>query len=244
MVDTVIDISHYQAGIDLPTFRAAGGLAVIAKATQGTTIADPSFGGFASSAEAVGLAFASYHYLTTDDPAQQASFYIATAVPPPGGRVCVDWEGAGVTAANVVSFLKAVALMRPDLQLTVYCDPATAATIDSASATWLKANTSLWIAEYGVSKPTVPAPWTTWSLWQYSDDATNPGYSGQMDANKFNGSNGNLIKWFGPASAPSPAPSPSPNPAPSPAIVSITVSGNVTLTVNGKTVPVSPQSTA
>jgi GH25 family lysozyme M1 (1,4-beta-N-acetylmuramidase) len=91
-------------------------------------------------------------------------------------RVVADWAGAGVTAANVLTFLQAIASARPNLELTVYCDPATVtgATVDAASATGLSANTSFWIEEYGVSTPTVPSAWGPWSLWQYSDTAASP----------------------------------------------------------------------
>jgi GH25 family lysozyme M1 (1,4-beta-N-acetylmuramidase) len=59
MVDTVIiDISHYQTGIDLAEFAKGGGLAVIAKASQGADIADSEFASYRIAADAAGLAFA------------------------------------------------------------------------------------------------------------------------------------------------------------------------------------------
>jgi lysozyme len=39
----------------------------------------------------------------------------------------------------------------------------------------------LWIAEYGVSHPTVPAPWKSYSIWQDSSKWRCPGISGNVD---------------------------------------------------------------
>jgi lysozyme len=235
MVDTVIDISRYQTGIDLAEFAQGGGLAVIAKASQGTDTADPEFASYRTGAAAAGLAFASYHYLTTDDPATQAAFYLATAVPVKGERVVADWEAAGVTAAQVSTFLQTIQASRPDLQLTVYGDPATLA---AASGTWLPANTSLWVAEYGSSSPSVPSnTWSVWSLWQYSDTGTVPGYSSSIDVSQFNGTNANLLKWFGPATQ---QPQPAALAAASAPTITVTVASSaaVSLVVNGVTISV------
>jgi GH25 family lysozyme M1 (1,4-beta-N-acetylmuramidase) len=37
------------------------------------------------------------------------------------------------------------------------------------------ARSSLWVADYGVGTPAVPAAWQHWTLWQYSDSARLPG---------------------------------------------------------------------
>jgi lysozyme len=233
---TVIDISHYQAGISLANFKAAGGLAVIAKASQGTNASDANFAGFESQAKAADLAFASYHYLTTDDPATQAAWYLQCAAPPSGARVVADWEAAGVTAANVVTFLQSILAARADLKLTVYCDPATGATVDAGSSAWLHANTSLWVAEYEAASPTVPGTWGTWSLWQYSDTGSITGYSDPVDLNQFNGPDANLLKWFGPAVTPPPSPPPSRSVAN--VTITVTSSEPINLVVNGTTITV------
>lgn len=233
MVDTVIDISHYQAGIDLAEFAQGGGVAVIAKASQGTDVADPQFATYRIAAAAAGLAFASYHYLTTDDPAAQAAFYLATAVPVKGERVIADWEASGVTAVQVSTFLQTIQASRPDLELTVYGDPAT---LVAAAGTWLPANTSLWVAEYESSSPSVPSStWSVWSLWQYSDTGTVPGYSGSIDVSQFNGTNANLLKWFGPATE-----QPQPQPTANAPTITFTVASSaaVNLVVNGVTISV------
>jgi lysozyme len=233
MVDTVIDVSHYQAGLKLAPFKAAGGLAVIAKASQGTTSADPSFADFRAQAAAIPLAFASYHYLTNTDAQAQADWFLKCAAPAQGERIICDWEVSDVTAAMVVDFLDAVFIARPDLELTVYAGAAAKSpVIDAASSAWLKQNTSLWLAQYTSGTPSWPtATWKTWSLWQYTDSGSVPGYVGPVDGSKFNGSNSNLLKWFGPGVPPIPAPIPAPL-----ATVTMTLVSDVpfTLIVNGQ----------
>jgi lysozyme len=47
----------------------------------------------------------------------------------------------------------------------------------------------LWIANYGVAKPSIPLPFTDWEFWQYSEDGdgSKHGCSGGLDMNYFNG---------------------------------------------------------
>jgi lysozyme len=239
MTLTVIDVSHYQAGLKLATFKAQGGLAVIAKASQGISSADANFASFRIDAAANGLAFASYHYLTIDDPTQQAAWYLTCAAPGPGERVIADWEASGVTAPLVVAFLRAIQKERPDLELTVYSGAAAKAGVDAASASFLNINTSLWLAQYTTGTPSWPSGvWRNWSLWQYTDAAAIDGWSGDLDASRFNGSNANLLKWFGPAAAQPPAPAPAPS-IPT-VIVDISTDQPITLIVNGNVLAINP----
>ncbi|MDV7999690.1 glycoside hydrolase family 25 protein [Rhodococcus sp. IEGM 1408] len=76
----------------------------------------------------------------------------------------------------------------------------------------------LWLAEYGVSEPTLPVigGWSEWLLWQRADNGAVPGFSDAVDLNVFAGTRENLGAWLGPV-APEPAPAPAPEPAPAPA---------------------------
>lgn len=57
----------------------------------------------------------------------------------------------------------------------------------------------LWIAHYTrdgkPDKPTVPAPWKTWTFWQFFDNGRAAGISGAVDADRFDGSGADLIKF-------------------------------------------------
>jgi hypothetical protein len=48
------------------------------------------------------------------------------------------------------------------------------------------ASNPLWVASYAAS-PSLPAGWSNWDLWQYSDSTTVPGISGGVDGNYVRG---------------------------------------------------------
>jgi GH25 family lysozyme M1 (1,4-beta-N-acetylmuramidase) len=226
----IVDLSNYQAGFDFAAFKAGGGIAVICKASEGTSIADKSYRTFRPKALAAGLGFASYHFLRKGDMQAQAAYYLKCASPVQGERVVCDYEDASVPLTAAVDFLKAIRAADPSLQLTMYGSNVLEEALGTAKNDWLAANTSLWTAAYNNSGPgKYPTQvWPQWSLWQYSDNERVAGFYGAVDGNKFNGSDENCLKWFGPASAPEPQPEPGVG-----AFVSISVSGPVTITVNG-----------
>jgi lysozyme len=45
----------------------------------------------------------------------------------------------------------------------------------------------LWIADYAVSKPVIPQPWTTFAFWQYRQSAKVSGISKSVDLDLFSG---------------------------------------------------------
>lgn len=50
----------------------------------------------------------------------------------------------------------------------------------------------LWIAHYDVQQPSVPASWTSWNFWQYTETGSVQGVNGNVDRDRFNGSLGDL----------------------------------------------------
>lgn len=229
------DISKWQAGFNFSAFKGQGGLGVIMKATESTSIKDGSYPTFRPQALAQGLKVATYHFFRTTDPTAQANFYLGYANPDQGERVVCDWEDNNTTVAQVISFLKAVQSARPDLQLTVYSGNTAKEKLSSSASdannTWLAANTSLWLAQYTTGTPSWPKQvWPQWSLWQYTDQIPKtgaiPGANGAaLDLNRFNGSDDNFLKWMGPAGAAPPAPTP-----PAPGTVA-----NITITLESDT---------
>jgi GH25 family lysozyme M1 (1,4-beta-N-acetylmuramidase) len=70
---------------------------------------------------------------------------------------------------------------------------------------------ALWIANYGVSKPMIPAPWKDgeWLLWQYTDKGDGLQYGVEtlnVDMNYFNGDENAFNKRFGLTGSPEPEP--------------------------------------
>jgi lysozyme len=58
---------------------------------------------------------------------------------------------------------------------------------------------ALWIANYKVNAPNIPAPWTTWLFWQYTDTGSGAiyGTEGAVDLNYFNGDEAAFNARFG-----------------------------------------------
>jgi len=58
----------------------------------------------------------------------------------------------------------------------------------------------LWLAAWTIAAaPVVPAPWATWTLWQYSNSGNGPGFglqSARVDLNRFNGTAAGYAEWL------------------------------------------------
>jgi lysozyme len=197
--DGVIDLSHHQRVIDWATIRAAGIVAVIHKATEGTTLRDPAYAERRAAARAAGLLWGSYHYAGTSPVADQVDNYLAHAAPRGDELVCLDYE-AGLSGAvmDPGDLLRFVELLHARLgrwpvlyggQLLALAAAELAAAELPAS---VLARCPLWLARYGDTPPDPPPPWRRWTFWQYTDGIdgpephTVPGI-GPCDRNVFNG---------------------------------------------------------
>jgi lysozyme len=116
------------------------------------------------------------------DPTAQATQYASVAkgvgtLPP-----VLDFEVAkGLTAvdalARAVAFLDAVeSAWGNGCSGIVYASPsfisqlATLAGPAGQPSLAALATRRLWVANYGVPAPSVPAPWTAWTVWQFAGD--------------------------------------------------------------------------
>lgn len=54
----------------------------------------------------------------------------------------------------------------------------------------------LWLAHYGVSKPSVPSPWSKWTFWQ-TGIALGPEYPKKIDRDLYNGNYDQLWAQYG-----------------------------------------------
>lgn len=85
--------------------------------------------------------------------------------------------------------------------------------IPTASLNYFK-QYPLWIANYGVASPLVPAPWDTWTLWQFTDNGDGTIYgveSLNIDLNYFNGDLDAFRRRFNLSETPLPPPPPPSN---------------------------------
>lgn len=204
MIDAVVDLSHWQCGpaghgsaIDFAAMRAAGVLAVILKATQGSAWVDATFVARSSAARAAGLLVGAYHFADGSDPAAQAAHFLTIAGTLPRLAIDVEPNGMGDTisiaqAAELVARLHQTSAKFPAVYIGRWGPTSDGAGLPNA----VLSRCDLWLPAYG-SNPNPPSGWETWTLWQYTDAGAVPGIGSPCDRSRFNGTADDLAAWWG-----------------------------------------------
>ncbi|WP_051396727.1 glycoside hydrolase family 25 protein [Bradyrhizobium elkanii] len=230
-----IDISHWQGFPDFEDVAAQGVVACIMKATEGTSYIDPNRATNYVNATAAGIACCTYHWIKPGNAAKQMEFYLSVVDPVGGERMVIDYEEDGL---RLQELLEAVEVLKADpreLQVTVYSGHLLKEQLGTDCNDYLAENTDLWLAQYTDGTPSWPSgTYPHWTLWQYSESGEVDGIDDtNVDLNRFDGDNDELVRWISPAGFAPPKP---PEPEPSEAvIVDITAPTNlpVLVTVNG-----------
>lgn len=204
-----VDVSYYQGTIDWSAAKGAGVKFAIARVSDGTTFEDPKFAANWSGMKAQGIVRGVYQFFRPgQDPVKQADLLVdtinklgtqATDLPPVMDIETVDGVATSTLRANMKKWLDRVE-QRVGRKPIIY----TAAFMSSTIGTGWTAY-PLWVANYGVSCPTMPSDWTKWKFWQSSSTGKVAGISGNVDVDAWNGTLQELIDWANP-----PAPNPPP----------------------------------
>lgn len=189
-----IDVSNYQGTINWSSVKKAGKVFAVAKATEGTTYTDPQFATNWKNMKAAGIIPGAYHYgHPGTDAVAQAKFFVNTVKAAYGGlsgglQLVLDIETTdGESPATVSAWIKTFCT---EIQ-TLTGKPAIIYTgfyfwRDDAGNSTNNYNCPLWIASYTTS-PSIPAAWSYYTFWQYTDTGSVSGISGNVDLDKFNG---------------------------------------------------------
>jgi lysozyme len=168
--NAVIDLSHYNAQINLACARQGGIAAVIHKATQGCQFTDPTYKSNLVQAQSLGLLWGAYHFATGEDAVSQANFFLQTVQPAAGILLALDFEsntpGTTMTlqgAREFVTRIQAVTGIWPGLYGGSYLKEQLGSQPDPVLQ-----NCWLWLAEYAPTA-VLPPGWSNWTLWQYTD---------------------------------------------------------------------------
>lgn len=186
-----IDVSSYQGTVDFTKVKAEGRAFVFVRLSSGQNL-DLKFGTNWSSAKSAGLVRGAYQYFyPSRDVDLQANLVISTLrsagftnqdLPP-----VLDLENQdGLTPAEVVARAKQwLAKVSTELGVVpiVYTAAFMAPVIGQNFKTY-----PLWVANYNVNCPDVPAGWTEWQFWQTSESGRSNGVSGAVDTDLWNGS--------------------------------------------------------
>lgn len=172
-----IDVSVHSGAVDWGQVAAAGHRFAFVKATEGDDLEDPAFDDHWRALKQAGLLRGAYHfYVTEDDPEEQARFFIDTVHLEPGDLApVVDVELIGHdTAAGLADRLKTW-LERVEAHYGVKPIIYTTAKFWDDHFPGEFGEYPLWVAEYGVEEPRLPAGWKTWHLWQWNENMAVPG---------------------------------------------------------------------
>jgi lysozyme len=202
-LNAVVDVSHHNGEVDFVKLREAGILGVIHKATQGVSGVDPTYIDHRAKAQEAGLLWGAYHFGTDADGVQQAIHFLDTVGDPSSAVVALDFE-ANPTGPSM-SLEEARAFVTHIRNATgrypgPYSGHYVKELLGSSTDTVL-ANCWFWLAQYGPTA-VVPANWTDWKLWQYTDGALGPEPrevpgAGRFDRDLFNGSADDLRTFWG-----------------------------------------------
>lgn len=199
-----IDVSGWQGNIDWARVKAAGIQFAFIRLSDGAKFRDSKFERNWAGAKAAGVIRGVYQFFRPEQSATaQADMMIAAigAHEPGDLPPVIDVEEAGGLPPATVAGAVRTWVDRVQAALGVapiiYTGPAFWRSQVGAAASF--APNALWIAQWSSREPNLPAPWSRWTFWQYTNKGSIDGISGDVDRNWFNGSLAELQELCGAA---------------------------------------------
>jgi GH25 family lysozyme M1 (1,4-beta-N-acetylmuramidase) len=202
-----IDVSHYDGTINWAGVKRDSFAFAFMKATEGLTYLDPTFATNWAGAGRNGIIRGAYHYFhASDDPIQQADYFISKAgIPQPGDLpLTLDLEDSSFDSLTAAQVSEAALQFMQRLEEKTgrkpiyYTSARVFNTLLGTPAGW--GGYPLWVVGWGVTCPNVPSPpWSDWVFWQITDTGSvDGGISGNVDVNRFNGTLADLQAFVNP----------------------------------------------
>lgn len=223
----MIDISGYQAGLDLATVFAQNPIdGVIVKSTEGIGYVNRNCDPWVQWLIRNNKPWGFYHYLNSSDPVAEAKRFVRDTINYfHDGVPCADYEGQIVQSFGTYylrRFLETV-YAETGVKCLVYSNLSTIQGDVNGFRAIADDGYQLWLAQYANMSPTgfQPSPWQRGSfapfdkitMHQYSSCGRLAGYSGNLDLDIFYG---DVDDWNRLAGKASPEPEPAPEPTPDP----------------------------
>jgi len=227
-----LDVSSWQGNVDWPTVAANGASFAYVKATEGTTYVNPYFVQQYVGAYDAGLVRGAYHFGLPDRStgAAQAQWFVSHggAWSPDGqtlpGALDIEYNPYGATCyglgqSAMIAWLTSF--------VSTYQAQTTRWPVIYTTTNWWQtctgnyagfgATVPLWIACWCQSAGTLPAGWSAYAFWQWTNQPVD--FPGDQDV--FNGTQSDLVSLANggpppPPPPPGPPPPPPPPPAPPP----------------------------
>ena len=197
----LIDISSYQAGIDLDAVFAQNPLdGVIVKATEGMHYVNPYCDKWVQWLIKNGKPWGFYHFLNGTDPVAEGKRFVTNTINYfRDGIPVADYEGDIVKNYGTYYLRRFIETVYSEtgVKPLVYCNLATIQSDTNGFRTIAEEGYKLWLAQYAYNAPSnfVPQPWQKGSyapfekitMHQYSSNGHLNGYSGALDLDIFYG---------------------------------------------------------
>jgi GH25 family lysozyme M1 (1,4-beta-N-acetylmuramidase) len=194
-----IDVSQFQGTIDWTASDPAVVRFAILRATKGLTYDDPAFGTNLTDASSAGVVIGAYHRAVpgaaAGDAVAQADHFLAVARNGGGDILPVldIEESGGLTVSKLQDWVRVwLARVRSRLGVRgmIYASPSFWRT-SMGDTTWFADHGyPLWIANWHVAAPDVPASgWAGrgWTLWQWTNTGRVPGITTDVDRDRLSG---------------------------------------------------------
>ena len=196
-----IDVSSWQAGIDVSKVPCDF---MIEKVSQGVTYINPDCDRVIQQCINLGKPFGVYHYVDGSGAVAEADYFVNNSRGYIGKAVlAIDWESGSNKAWGNYGYLDTLVarvIERTGIKPLIY---AQASVYNQVAAIAKEYDCGLWIAQYANDKPTgyQDAPWNegaySCAIRQYSSVGCLPGWSGNLDLNKFYGDKAAWLKYAG-----------------------------------------------
>lgn len=205
MLNNVIDISHHNNVASFQQVKDNGIVGVFHKATQGRTVVDAKYHARRQRALDVGLLWGAYHFGTKGNVTEQVDHFLQVTNPVATDLLVLDFEPNGESGTMTLSEAEQFVTLvnqRTGRFPGLYSGQSFIREKVGSNTTTVLKNCFLWIARYSSQLPNVPAAWTTFTFWQYTDGNAGdqphqvPGI-GRCDRDKFNGDLAALKKLWG-----------------------------------------------
>lgn len=207
-----IDVSSYQAGIDLSVVPCDF---VIVKATEGVNYVNPDCDRAVQQCIKLGKCWGTYHYVDGSGAVAEADYYVDNIKGYLGkGILCIDWEGGSNRAWGDYAYLETLVsrvIERTGIKPLIYVQASAYA---PTAAVAKRHDCGLWIAQYADMNATgyQDQPWNEGAygcaIRQYSSAGRLNGWNGNLDLDKFYGDANAWRKYAGASGAATPAPKP------------------------------------
>ena len=200
-----VDVSEFQGSINWNSVHSSGRDFAITRVSDGTGHLDPTFAANWAGIKAAGMVRGVYQFFEgTESGTAQADLLIqqvgtlgADDLPPVADVEVLDGASGSQLVSNLAAWVAEIKAKTGRTPM-IYTAPGF---WNGLPSTGQFSGEVLWVANWGVSCPDTPTPWTAWKFWQYDDGQATPnvpGISGAVDKDKFNGSLAQLQAIGGP----------------------------------------------